>query len=458
MKKHDYSRFLRVQKRKLRKALTRKRKNRQYKDNYKTFTKIKEFQQKHDIKVIENTDNQLNTFLENTIDAFNGIITQEIPVPEIFSMEKDYDATIRYIDLIRKSMNRNLGKKIVIDFTNCTDVDFSSLFFLKVIMDEYIDFYRKLDNKLLTTITKPEIEIIHSTNQEVNLKLLANQLIPIAKASSAKFIPISSLNLIKGSKSQKHYTENRKGIAATQIRNYFNTGLIRRGFCLYDKSVSSLDGIISEILNNAEDHSPFNTWYAFANLFETNKVGSNTNIVGELNLAFLNFGYSIYEGFEESKIQNSVVYDQMDRMYDYIHNKKDGKDFTKENLFTLYALQEGISRLKFETESRGTGTMKFINSFLEIGDYEDKNNDYIPYLLIYSGNTILKCSNKYRPFLIDRVNYLSLNINKTLSEPPDNSHLGSLNFKFPGTLLLVKVYLNGNHLKEKLEKNGTKDF
>ena len=165
-----------------------------------------------------------------------------------------------------------------------------------------------------------------------------------------------------------------------------------------------------------------------------------------------NFGYSIFEGFEENKTKNNVVYSDMQQMYDLVSQST--SKFTKENLFTLYALQEGFSRLKFIQESRGTGTIKFIQSFLYLGDYEDEKKNFIPNLLIYSGNTLLICNNKYRPFSIDGVYYLSLNKEKDLTMPPETSHIKQLGYKFPGTLLIVKIYLNENHLKKKMEENG----
>lgn len=457
MKKRDYYKFLEFQRRRERRAVTRKRKLGKYKDAFTTFTKDIQFKQKHDEKIIENFRSELDDFLKSNGNSSKKEATHWIPIPKTFSLERDYDSTIETLALIRKSMMKLLGTKITIDFSICENVDFSSLFLLNVLLNEYLRDLKSLDRRLLIFRAYPQIEITHSNFGDVNLKLLANRLVPQTLSNTNEFIPISSINLIKGTKSQKHYAENRKGITATEIRKYINSSIFRHGFFLNEEGESSLDGMISEILNNAEDHSPWNTWYAFANLFETNRSGQNPEIVGEINLAFMNFGFSIYEGFEETKSRNLEIYTQMEQMFSLVSVKKGGSKFSKENLFTLYALQEGISRLKFEKESRGTGTMKFIQSFLSLGDYEDKAKKFIPHLLIYSGNTLLKCSNQFSPFTIDDVNYLSLNSQNDLKEPPDGTHLQSLNYKFPGTLLIVKIYLNEDHLKKKLERNGTKN-
>jgi len=102
-------------------------------------------------------------------------------------------------------------------------------------------------------------------------------------------------------------------------------------------------------------------------------------------------------------------------------------------------------------------TMKFINSFLNLGDYEFSKHEFIPRLIIYSGNTSIKCDSRYKPFDKEGINYLSLNRKNDLTLPPDESHLKSLDRTFPGTLLAVKIYLNEHHLKRKIDENGKKN-
>ena len=454
MKKNKNYKFLRYQKRRERKRLTRLRTRGYFKHFYTPEYKEVKFKKDHDDIILGKHTFELEDFLNKNGNSTIKKPTTEITIPKTFSLEEDYDSTIEILALIRKSLIKYKGEDIKIDFSNCIKVDFSSLFLLKVLLDEYLENSKRLDQKVLIYKVIPNIIITHSKNSDVNLKLLANKLIPITSMGTSDFIPISSLDMITGTRSQRHYAENKKGVAATKIRKYINTGLNRHNFSLNEKGDSFLDGMISEILNNAEDHSPFNKWYAFANLFETKRNQQNTEVVGEINLAFLNFGYSIFEGFEETKIQNKKTYNEMDALHRMVSETLKGKKYSKENLFTLYALQEGNSRLKFEEESRGTGTMKFINSFLNLGDYQDELKGYVPHLLIYSGSTMLKCDNKYQPFSLDGAFYLSLNDENDMTHAPESSHLKTLDNRFPGTLLIGKIYLNESHLKKKIVDNG----
>lgn len=437
------------------KKYRRLRKKKKYRGHNSTVLKIEQFKKEMDRKIISSFSFETDEFLNSILGIQYIDPADSVSIPRLFSLERNYDESILILWNLRKLILFQLGKNINIDFSNCEKVDFGILFLMKVLLEEYLSNLKRLNNKLQIYNVVPIINIKLSPFDNVNLKLVANKIISDIDLKDNEFIPISTLPLIKGTKSQKHYTENKKGSATTKIRNFINEGLSRHKVCLSNTGEGLLDGLISEVLNNAEDHSPLNTWYAFGNLFETNRKSVNSDIVGEINLAVLNFGNSIFEGFEDTKEQNYEIYDNMQRLYETVISKSKNNQFTKENLFTLISLQEGISRLRYKEESRGTGTMKFITSFLNIGDYQDEKKDYIPRLLIYSGFTSIRCDNKFKPFRLDGVNYLSLNEENDLTLPPAKSHLIKLDNKFPGTLLIAKIYLNENHLSLKVKQNGS---
>jgi hypothetical protein len=452
MKKVDRAWQIRIQRKRERKRLKRRLHSKFSFFTYFTPTvKEDEIKVKHDDRIIKGYDFELNSFL----DAHGNKVEYEqdtIPIDHPFSLEKNFNKTIRSLAFVRKSIISNLGGQILIDFTKCPYADFSALFLLGVILDEYVQEIRKLNKRMLIRNINVSINIKRSDTNDVNAQLLANRFIKNVNVSQQEFVPVSAFSqIIKGRKSQKHYAENKKGAATTTIRTLINKSLNSHHFMLTEKGMSDLDGIISEILNNAEDHSPFFTWYCFGNLFENTSGRDTDGFVGEINLAFLNFGYSIFEGFEDTKALNHAVYDEMEALYEYVINSSSGaKKFTKENLFTLYALQEGKSRLKYDKISRGTGTIKFINSFLSLGDYEDESRGIKPKLLIYSGNTMLKCDSAFRPFKIEDAYFLSLNKENSLEFPPSETHIKTLDMKFPGTFLAIKIYMNEAHLKKKV--------
>lgn len=438
-----------------RKTLKRRRLNKKYHDSSQTERKEAAFRKKIDKIFLSRYKFELNTFLDEKGNRSELPPIKNFVVDDIFSLETEYNKTVQFIAHLRKSIVHYSGDKIEISFEKCKRVDFGALFVLKAVLDEYIKTLRKMNEKTLYYKVLPTIIIRHSADQEVNFRLLANHLIKMQRPNDieSEFVPIYALNLITGRKRQSHYSENKKGYATTALRDYVNTCLRRHQFELNPEGVGHFDGIISEILNNAEDHSMFDNWFAFANLFESNNPNKTENTVGEVNMAFMNFGYSIYEGFEESKILNNQTYSEMERLYGEVSSLPGGNHFTKENYFTLYALQEGCSRLKYKEASRGTGTMTFLRSFLQMGDYENIERGIAPCLTIYSGSTRLRCDNQYKPYPIGQEYFLSLNSENDLAKPPSRSHLSSLDLRFPGTLIVVKIYLNEAHLRKNI-RNG----
>jgi len=100
--------------------------------------------------------------------------------------------------------------------------------------------------------------------------------------------------------------------------------------------------------------------------------------------------------------------------------------------------------------------MKFINSFFAFGDYEDQLKQYFPSLTIFSGSTEVICDNQYRPIEKSGMFLLSLNAHNSLEKAPEKSHLRSLKFPFPGTLLSIKLYINKEHLDKKMGHGSSK--
>ena len=115
----------------------------------------------------------------------------------------------------------------------------------------------------------------------------------------------------------------------------------------------------------------------------------------------------------------------------------------------LYMLNDGISRLKYQNDGRGNGTMELVDNFIWLGDNGVQNNLFTPQLNIISGSTILTCDSHVRTTHNDGISSLYLNKNKTFSELPDSNYLCSYGEYFPGTIIECKIYLNKDFITEK---------
>lgn len=442
---------VRVAKKRERKNLLRKQKK-YNSDIYSIFCKIFNNQLKNDEKTIRRNRFKLYEFLcEIGFIEYEDKIYEEIFIPTTFSIERNNNDTYRCFSKIVYSVMGLGGKSLTLNFERCEKTDEETMFFLNILLLELIQYFEKINDKCIVKNKKIEIKYKKPKNKDVNkILLLYRGKIDIDDQDQDE-IPYDNLGYLKGEKSKKHYLENKKNVFTTKIVDYLESCLNKSGFGFKAEGRNQIEGIIGEILNNAEDHSPFNEYYVTSTFSMKNtQAEKREDFIGVLNMNFLNFGYSFYEGISEKNERNKDKFD-----LEYKFQSKKYKGFTKDNMFTLWALQEGVSRLKYEDESRGTGTIKFINGFLYIGDYSEKG--CYPYLKIISGNTILICDNVYRPFAKENngssVFLVSLNKNNNLDEPPDSKNLKHMGKKFPGTMLAVKIYINGKHLSEKIKSN-----
>lgn len=454
MQKDEYRSVILLHRKRERKRLKRLRKGKSYIGQDSVYLREYNFRKRVDSNIAKRYQIKLYNFFltKGFIDGLETI-SEKIDIPRDFSFCSNYKGSIEIIKDFVASVFMNIGKEITLDFSNCHAVDYPALFVLQIIRLEFLTELNKLDKKLSVLSSKVQMRVTNSTSQNVNKMLLMAGLIPQASLKAEGLMPIDTIGFLKGSKSQKHYTENRKGLIATKIVNYINNCLSHHDYKLQQEGTNELGGLISEILNNAEDHSPQNTYFASANFLRESKIKPDDSVVGEINLTFMNFGYSIFEGLEASKEQNGDMYNQLDQVYNNVKDISKKTAFTKENLFTLYSLQEGVSRLKYTDESRGSGTVRFITSFFSFGDYEDDVKNYHPSLSIISGSTQLICDNKYKPIDKDGVFVLSLNTENSLNLPPNGQNLTTLKHSFPGTLFSIKIYLNKEHLSKKFNGN-----
>ena len=141
------------------------------------------------------------------------------------------------------------------------------------------------------------------------------------------------------------------------------------------------------------------------------------------------------------------------KWYD-IHSKlqeKQHSNLSKDDLYTLYSLQDGVSRLKYEDESRGHGTMNFIRAFITLGSFGKENPSYKSHLNIISGKTCVHCDNEVGPYIKDNNYILSLNRENDISLLPEENYLKHMQEYFPGTFLEVKIYLNKKYFDKVLK-------
>jgi hypothetical protein len=125
----------------------------------------------------------------------------------------------------------------------------------------------------------------------------------------------------------------------------------------------------------------------------------------------------------------------------------------EESLWTLYALQEGVSRFRFKPDGsdRGNGTVRMIDFFSDLASGE-------PQMALISGRTHILFDGTYRTSSVqigsETRKVIAFNASNSLLERPDPKYVRSLQYHFPGTLVSLKFQLRRVDLarvKEKLD-------
>ncbi len=382
----------------------------------------------------------------------DGAILLDVPIN--FSFCEEYSKSMLFIKEFASSIYDYPGYEITLNFKKCKKADSAALFVLQIIRMELVEKLEKFQKQLTYTEIIPKIKVINSLSLDV-LRLMRSNGYPINKTNiseienDSNLVPLHSMGYYKGMGSQKHYLENKKTIYGNKVINYLNECFSSLGYEFTETYKNRLHGIIGEVLGNAEDHSNEGTWFISGNFSEEKSNDINEENVSELNLTILNFGESFYEGFYNKRQKNHEQFDLINEKVKKLLSLDLKSRLEEEQLFTLWMMSDGITRLKYKEPSRGTGTMSFINSFVDLAEYVNIKKGFIPNLSLFTGSTQLICDNDNKPFVKGTVNCLSLNSENDLTKLPRESHLKKLNTHFPGTLLSIKIYLNKNHLNQK---------
>ena len=251
--------------------------------------------------------------------------------------------------------------------------------------------------------------------------------------------------------------------ASSALAEYLNQCFDIAGDCSF--TVEGQRHIVlwaGELITNAEEHSEEAGWYAIAYMvpIEARDGSEQTSgICGECQLAIFNFGKSIYEslsGPETPEATRSEIAALVEKQSSRSFFLRPG--YSPEDLWTLYALQEGVSRFSPGPGKidRGKGTVKMIRAFQAFGDTLDKNLE--PEMTLVSGTSCIRFTKRYQmrevQFEGGSRQIIAFNDANSLEERPDSGHVYSLPGKFPGTLLSFRFFIDKRYLEGVLHRKA----
>ena len=380
----------------------------------------------------------------------------EILVPRVFSVFENPNESYLMLRklifaLLFQSHNVNL------DYRNCIKVDLASQVLLDVIFKECGDFISKLrhiDGGKAQQLFATAMGGHHIENENVK-KLLFSVGSPANIANKTVNFPGTikcplCIHNCNGSKNIQKLKEQ-KDIDTTELADYVISCLSSMNKELTPDKRDDLCTVIGETLINAEEHSTTGYRYSVGYFEETNEQDKHCGI---FRLVILNFGRTIYEKFKSDDCPNKHFVEQM-KTLSKSYNSRNlflQKEFEEETLWTLYALQEGVTSVPPDQyHQRGNGSIRFIESFFNIKG--ENGCDNVSYLRIVSGRTRIIFDGAYQISTKTNQNgevfrVMTFNKEENLDYKPDKKYVYYADDYFPGTIISAKILLNDDDIKQ----------
>jgi hypothetical protein len=383
-------------------------------------------------------------FLGVTPEAFdrpNKVLPKEIRlhVPDCFSLIEKSAESFQFLRLLFDAIINGQTEIITIDYEKCERIDVDASICMDLLIAEY-NGYRKrcasrgYDDVWPTVIgpenyKKPAIEkVLFSIGAYRNLKGLQikyNDVIPLPVLINSQYYPDC-------------WSKNELDL--TKIVEYIKECLQRTGHSLTTDAETEFYKVIGEIMSNAEEHSTMPHRFAIG-FFQEHHTDEHFGI---FNFSIFNFGDTIYNTFKSENCKNQRVVEQMQAL-SAAYTKRGllkKQDFEEETLWTLYALQEGVTS---KEKKRGNGSIQYIENFFRLKG--DMQKDEVSKLVIMSGNTRILFDGTYKifkkPSKDNKRPYRMITFNGTedIQDKPDKKFVTFAPHYFPGTMISARILL-----------------
>ena len=362
-----------------------------------------------------------------------------IEIPRNFSFCENTDDTIAVYENLIAICKTDPLQEIVIDFSNCDAIGLGAAFFLGQLM-ESIKIQNKYDH------TKDRGKRI-----SFQAKTSSKEIVNVIAGVSGVYKDIHSGGLYKFPELFPVIIGHESSYVATKIIKYFNRCLSKNNYSFNKSARQLMVRLVSEVVDNCSIHGGKDPkWATYAWYNNTRKAYE----YGECHIVIVNTGDTIYQGLRQLGYENNLAADlrKLSGKHSGLFSKK---GYTEESLWTLYSLQQGVSRLQGHDVRRGSGTYNYIESFLSLGNH----TEYRSQMSINSGRASIYIDGTYNFHDIKDIDdsiikVLTFNDSNSFDEPPDLHFVRALKRRFPGTMVSIRIGLS----EEEVEKNDANRF
>lgn len=366
-------------------------------------------------------------------------------VPECFSLTDEYESSFIFLKQLFLSIYTGNFKNIDIDYSKCKRIDVDAQVCMDIMLFDFIDYINKC--------IKRGYEVWPSTIRPINYsENIAKILYSVGsfnhiKGTSIKFPGLHTLPLLKSNNlSPKVWSTSE--VHQTSIVKYITDCLATMNRELNTDSITELYKVLGEVMNNAEEHSSLPFRYAIG-MFEEFDDDNNEHF-GTFNFSILNFGETIYDKFKSPDCLSTSTVVRMKELSDKYTNRglfRRAK-FEEQTLWTLYALQEGVTSTGAK---RGNGSIGYIENFFKLKG--DMSVDNVSKLVILSGNTRITFDGVHDIKIKNNTNgrkgfkMITFNDTGNIEDLPDEKYVTFAPHYFPGTIITARILIKHDNTK-----------
>jgi hypothetical protein len=371
-----------------------------------------------------------------------GIRKTLVKIPRTFSFITHPNDALVTLETLRRIAGTRGVDSVTLDYSECEDLDLCA----SVVQDVLALRAKRQSGFRAGGIEFPGK---FSKSDDVNLLLLTSGILkqlghPISKALPKELTTrLRLFNLRIGKPGPLHLTSATE-LTATELADFFDGVLSTEHYRLRPEWKANLIELTTEVLDNAEQHSERDrSWYVIGKYKQSERPEDG----GECHIVLFNFGDTIYESL--SRADTSVELRRQIRDLASVHRNR--QLFTRlaenvglltplweeESLWTLYALQEGVSRFNNQPgqTDRGNGTVKMLQFFTDLASAD-------PQMALISGKThiLFDGTHRLREKHVGGESRKIIAFNETndLHDRPDPRYVRTLRYHFPGTLVSLK--------------------
>ena len=367
-----------------------------------------------------------------------------IIIPKSFSISENPEETIHILRKLFKYGTDLRINEIIIDHSECINLEIAASTIMDIIVLAIRNFRRNNMSDIVFSGQIPNDgkvkDIFMASGLARHMKLEMESEVRFDRSKMELF------DLASG-----FYSSGKSDYTATKLSEYIIKCMNTQGFTLNNQGRNALSVMFSEVLNNCEIHGGSDTiWYAQAH-YQISQLSSDC---GEIQMVIMNFGNTIFE-----QLNSPATTEETKQKLNYLesrHRKYFGAKWNKEMLYTLFSLQEGISRLRDKNSTgnnkRGTGTIRLLENFRKIGGTHLNRK---PLMTITSGNTHIIFDSKYqlkKEAFNDKIlgtnerKVIAFNQANDIFLPPDSDYVRKINDFFPGTIISLDFFFDKQYL------------